>query len=80
MTDITETIARWRRFPHLLTDSEVTLIDTGDLRALLDAAEAGARARDAALEEAAVMAESYIVKPGAGWTLPTAIRSLRRPG
>lgn len=53
-TDLAETIERWRRFPHLLND-KVTLIDTADLADLLDAAEAGMRARDAALEEAAAL-------------------------
>lgn len=59
MSDLAETIAEWRE-----QHAETVSVGAGSLRIttraladLLDAAEAGARARDAALEEAADIIE-----------------------
>jgi hypothetical protein len=73
-TDIKEIVERWRhalkRFPN-----DAPLMNRHDLRTLLDAAEAGERARDAALEEIAEKMDE------AGYTAISAVvRSLRRPG
>lgn len=60
-TDISETIARWKSsIPNFDLLGEVSgnfVASYKDARALLDAAEAGVRARDAALEEAAALIE-----------------------
>jgi hypothetical protein len=50
MTDINETVARWRRNVNAVpAGTSFAKISRADLCALLDAAEAGERARDAAL-------------------------------
>lgn len=74
MTDIKEVIARVRRDFHT--------ISYDDLAALLSAAEAGIAARDAALEEAAKVAEAVDPEKPANWLHPRhkiafAIRALR---
>lgn len=93
MTDISETIARAKWAADNAAGNFNTVIRISDLRALLDAAEAGvlrpatretmqrikdmgderdARVRDAALEEAATLAD-HALQPG----LAAAIRALK---
>ena len=77
MTDIKEVIARVRHQTHAWLD-----LDMDEKAALLDAAEAGIAARDAALEEAAKVAEAVDPEKPANWLHPRhkiafAIRALR---
>lgn len=62
MSDLAEVIARWRDRLRCVPDHEVIDLEvTGqDANALLDAAEAGVRARDAALEEAAQIVDDMV--------------------
>lgn len=57
--DLADVIARWRDRLRCVPDHEIIDLEvTGrEANALLDAAEAGMRARDAALEEAAQVAD-----------------------
>ena len=59
MSDIAETIARWKGRLERTKMMRVTVyeIEADELTALLSAAEAGIAARDAALEEAATVVE-----------------------
>lgn len=52
MSDLQEVIARWKSAIHEM-DCDIYRVSYTDLTRLLDAAEAAATARDAALEEAA---------------------------
>lgn len=79
MSDLAETIARWRKLAEHMEPQE-----RADLTALLSAAEAGIAARDAALEEAAAVCIKYskafdrtIAKADAATTCATRIRALR---
>lgn len=60
--DLRKTIARLRDHikRNAMYGSPDTLVEDDELTALLDAAEAGLRARDAALEEAAKVAEQLV--------------------
>lgn len=80
--DLAEVIAR---LAPLLTsnvpDRERFMIDRYDLHVLLDAAEAGIKARDAALEEATAIADRIDTKEKPGWQvaeeIEIAIRALK---
>jgi hypothetical protein len=76
VTDITETIALTKKALHAIeaVGGIATTVPNAYLSALLDAAEAGECARDAALEEAASLAD-HALQPA----LAAAIRALRRP-
>ena len=92
MSDLAEVIARLRVFledvPHdyIVLFVQATRHDesmmAGELTALLDAAEAAQKARDAALEEAARVAEAVDPEKPGNWLHPRhkiafAIRALR---
>lgn len=72
MTDLAETIERWKSsLPNFDLLGEVSgnfVVSYKEARALLDAAEAGMRARDAALEEAAQIAE-HGLQPGIAFAI-----------
>lgn len=72
MSDLAETIAAYRGMTAQYYSHDFISISHADLTRLLDAAEAAATARDAALEEAAQIAERQY--PDA---IPGAIRSLK---
>lgn len=74
-TELAETIARWQRGLENIPDdlTRTCIVDVGKLRRVLDAAEAGVRARDAALEEAAQCIEKKHTHNVLGTPHPMAI-------
>ena len=83
MTDIKEVIARLKPFLEVAATYDSVKVTPADFRTLMHAAEAGIAARDAALEEAAKVAEAVDPEKPANWLHPRhkiafAIRALKR--